>query len=480
MRRGKGEPEASGEGCDHEVFATQVSEYLKRAAEERAQLAARLEDEREYRAAHPVPEPVPVIAESPAPPQTSEPEPFVYEPTFASAEPAPAVQERVYAAVDPFVPVALAAPESSESRYISEAIPEEMLASLDPEPVSEVREPVVTDERPEMISFLDSMLDPTSTPVTAPAVSGEVARDVSPIDTSGNFSRNDASGVDVSGYISHTDASGIDVSSIVEIDDLVVSESNTSADELLRFEEAAPRTPAEEPRAVQALAKEAPAVPAAARRDVLAEFIDFDELGIVDGPNIALGEFAGFGHGTADGDEHDAEASEASVRSARRSSSVLDAIELLDGPEISDSIDYRQEPADRHERRVTTASAAAARTTAALEDFFEEPESEPAGSHFDFDGDLFTPLPIATQQHWPRPQGPSVKAVAIAPAFDAPPDAGVEFAPLPTSPTGRKKKTPKPAQDEWGLFDPAQCGFAALLEKLNEVTDTEESEPVRR
>jgi hypothetical protein len=25
-------------------------------------------------------------------------------------------------------------------------------------------------------------------------------------------------------------------------------------------------------------------------------------------------------------------------------------------------------------------------------------------------------------------------------------------------------------QDEWGLFDPQQCGFAALLDKLDEIT----------
>ena len=28
-----------------------------------------------------------------------------------------------------------------------------------------------------------------------------------------------------------------------------------------------------------------------------------------------------------------------------------------------------------------------------------------------------------------------------------------------------------PVQDEWGLFDPSKCGFAALLEKLDEITD---------
>ena len=29
----------------------------------------------------------------------------------------------------------------------------------------------------------------------------------------------------------------------------------------------------------------------------------------------------------------------------------------------------------------------------------------------------------------------------------------------------------EPVQDEWGLFDPSKCGFAALLEKLDEITD---------
>jgi hypothetical protein len=26
-------------------------------------------------------------------------------------------------------------------------------------------------------------------------------------------------------------------------------------------------------------------------------------------------------------------------------------------------------------------------------------------------------------------------------------------------------------QDEWGLYDPEQCGFAALLERLEELTE---------
>jgi hypothetical protein len=35
----------------------------------------------------------------------------------------------------------------------------------------------------------------------------------------------------------------------------------------------------------------------------------------------------------------------------------------------------------------------------------------------------------------------------------------------------RRPKKPKPIQDEWGFFDPEQCGFAALLAKLDEITD---------
>jgi hypothetical protein len=36
---------------------------------------------------------------------------------------------------------------------------------------------------------------------------------------------------------------------------------------------------------------------------------------------------------------------------------------------------------------------------------------------------------------------------------------------------GKVVRGPAPVQDEWGFFDPDQCGFAALLAKLNEITD---------
>jgi hypothetical protein len=60
----------------------------------------------------------------------------------------------------------------------------------------------------------------------------------------------------------------------------------------------------------------------------------------------------------------------------------------------------------------------------------------------------------------PRPSSPS-------------PSASVQAA------VPRLKRFPerKPIQDEWGFFDPAQCGFAALLAKLDEITHMAPSLP---
>ena len=38
-------------------------------------------------------------------------------------------------------------------------------------------------------------------------------------------------------------------------------------------------------------------------------------------------------------------------------------------------------------------------------------------------------------------------------------------------PQDAKRNNNRPVQDEWGLFDPNRCGFAAVVEKLNEVTE---------
>ena len=41
------------------------------------------------------------------------------------------------------------------------------------------------------------------------------------------------------------------------------------------------------------------------------------------------------------------------------------------------------------------------------------------------------------------------------------------------------KPKPKPVQDEWGFFDPEQCGFAALLAKLDEITEEDDADQNR-
>jgi hypothetical protein len=133
----------------------------------------------------------------------------------------------------------------------------------------------------------------------------------------------------------------------------------------------------------------------------------------------------------------------------------LDALELLDDPELPAAIQLEPEPR--------------------VESLEEEPDSTTA---LDFDTDLWMPLPVAAERRWPRLEGPAVRAT-LTPSFDAPPDSTVQFAiaPLPERATGKKaaKSSNKPFQDEWGFFDPVQCGFAALLAKLDEVTDKEDS-----
>jgi nicotinate-nucleotide--dimethylbenzimidazole phosphoribosyltransferase len=40
----------------------------------------------------------------------------------------------------------------------------------------------------------------------------------------------------------------------------------------------------------------------------------------------------------------------------------------------------------------------------------------------------------------------------------------------------RRATTPKPVQDEWGFFDPDQCGFRALLARLDAIAEVEEAD----
>jgi hypothetical protein len=68
---------------------------------------------------------------------------------------------------------------------------------------------------------------------------------------------------------------------------------------------------------------------------------------------------------------------------------------------------------------------------------------------------------------------PEPVVVVAKPKEKRAPAVGPAARKQPPQPPARKPKKPKPIQDEWGFFDPEQCGFAALLAKLEEITDTE-------
>ena len=60
------------------------------------------------------------------------------------------------------------------------------------------------------------------------------------------------------------------------------------------------------------------------------------------------------------------------------------------------------------------------------------------------------------------------------------PESAVVVAPpklaAPAAKKRAAKQKPKPVQDEWGFFDPDQCGFAALLAKLDEITEQHDAD----
>ena len=89
------------------------------------------------------------------------------------------------------------------------------------------------------------------------------------------------------------------------------------------------------------------------------------------------------------------------------------------------------------------------------------------------DVELWMPLRFESHLVWPVLEGvevePPSSMSALAPAAIA------EVTTRQASPLKRKKTRTKPVQDEWGFFDPAQCGFAALLAKLEEITEKEDA-----
>lgn len=87
--------------------------------------------------------------------------------------------------------------------------------------------------------------------------------------------------------------------------------------------------------------------------------------------------------------------------------------------------------------------------------------------------------PVAPAAHRERviatlaPAGPQMPAVNVAVAVSVNVGSAVNMV------TPRRSKRPRKAQavqDEWGFFDPNQCGFPALIAKLDEIAGREESD----
>ena len=83
-------------------------------------------------------------------------------------------------------------------------------------------------------------------------------------------------------------------------------------------------------------------------------------------------------------------------------------------------------------------------------------------------------LPGSTVQQLiaiPTADGTQVQAaVNVAVAVSVQVAAAVNVTTAPKRPA-----KPKPVQDEWGFFDPGQCGFPALMAKLDEIASNEDN-----
>jgi hypothetical protein len=191
---------------------------------------------------------------------------------------------------------------------------------------------------------------------------------------------------------------------------------------------------------------------------------------------------------------------------------VVAPIHLVAMPAAADEDEERQEP---------TTDLRIAASEVEPEFYDVEIDDDPVGG----DG-LLTPLPISANQIWPALDGPTTES-PVALAENEPPVAAAEpvrpewldvveslrrdierlraererpVAPPPPLPVavggpegsvnqvedvttapaaakkrtngkGRRGKASSKSKDEWGFFDPEQCGFGALLTKLDEVTE---------
>lgn len=134
------------------------------------------------------------------------------------------------------------------------------------------------------------------------------------------------------------------------------------------------------------------------------------------------------------------------------------------------AVDGAPVPADEDEAWVAVPLDAIVEAPGASMDLPEAPSA-------DEDVWVLTPIPEMEELFVaPVVQTPA-EATMTLPVADVPRVAEVLKAPEPPAQSSPKKKAgrpkKKPAQDEWGFFDPDQCGFAALLDKLDQITENE-------
>jgi hypothetical protein len=112
-----------------------------------------------------------------------------------------------------------------------------------------------------------------------------------------------------------------------------------------------------------------------------------------------------------------------------------------------------------------------------------QPKNPTAPSTKKGEADAVIPARLGVGQLWP--QMDSYVAERRTPSGSAGESESAEslaaaaVASMPAPPARRRSKA-KPIEDEWGFFDPDQCGFAALLAKLEEIADGDDTPPSRR
>jgi hypothetical protein len=84
-----------------------------------------------------------------------------------------------------------------------------------------------------------------------------------------------------------------------------------------------------------------------------------------------------------------------------------------------------------------------------------------------------TALPPVTAS---RPRTRPVELSARPAWFEADALQSTSQSTLPDAPAAGPSTTSRPAQDEWGMFDPDQCGAQALFEKLDAAAENAKSE----